>query len=110
MLKQRLSKGIWQGLYEFPLYEVDGPVDMNHVLKEVQKEYPTVDRIYSFNDSPIIHKLSHQHLYTTFWVVPLQYELPEAISMQDINIISRICTYWQNFIDEILVTKIWHKW
>ncbi|EID76723.1 A/G-specific adenine glycosylase [Imtechella halotolerans] len=101
LLKQRLSKGIWQGLYEFPLYEVDGPVDMNHVLKEVQKEYPTVDRIYSFNDSPIIHKLSHQHLYTTFWVVPLQYELPEAISMQDINTYP-VPVLIANFIDEIL--------
>ena len=32
-----------------------------------------------YNEVPIVHKLSHQHLYTTFWVVRLEGVLSNGV-------------------------------
>lgn len=70
-LRQRLGKGIWQNLFEFPLLETNSEIN----LEEVKKEMATViginsiTDVYLYNDKPIVHKLSHQHLHTKFWIV-----------------------------------------
>jgi A/G-specific adenine glycosylase len=72
-LKQRTEKGIWQQLYEFPLVETSALVAILELMD--QEKYREVASLYDlqtpvlFNDTPIIHKLSHQHLYTQFWIV-----------------------------------------
>jgi A/G-specific adenine glycosylase len=72
ILNERTGKGIWQGLYEFPLIESDKTLDTNDVLSNemfqelVEGNYSTIKL---FNQKEIVHKLSHQHLYTRFWVV-----------------------------------------
>lgn len=76
IVRQRRKKGIWQNLYEFPLIESNANIN----LKELQKlpefvnltnEY-LMHRIYLFNENPVLHKLSHQHLETHFWIVETQ--------------------------------------
>lgn len=88
ILQQRKGKGIWQGLYEFPLVETLSEASAeNLILEEEFQNYsipPEVD-INLFNEEPIVHKLSHQHIYTKFWVVTGK-ELPEStVSVEEMN-------------------------
>ncbi|WP_424492502.1 A/G-specific adenine glycosylase [Salinimicrobium sp. GXAS 041] len=80
LLNERRGKGIWEGLYEFPLLETNREVSHKNLLMESN------DHIYAavkeqslelYNEAPIVHKLSHQHIYTKFWIVNCR-ELPEA--------------------------------
>lgn len=70
LLQQRKGKGIWEGLYEFPLIETPEPVDTEKNLSkekvaEVLGNGPLEISLY--NDVPVVHKLSHQHIFTHFW-------------------------------------------
>ena len=88
ILNQRTSKGIWQNLYQFPLVETSKPLS--------QKQFKTNNDIktllngteYQFslyNDKDIVHKLSHQHLHTKFWILNVD-ELPqEGLLISEIN-------------------------
>ena len=72
LLQQRKGKGIWQGLYEFPLVETTGEVSFENLLREndeVLYDVVKKDAVELFNETPIVHKLSHQHIYTKFWIV-----------------------------------------
>ncbi|MFK5878172.1 MAG: A/G-specific adenine glycosylase [Flavobacteriaceae bacterium] len=72
ILRKREGKGIWQNLYEFPLIESETVIDetdlVNHVeFNELfQKSELSIKR---FNQQLIVHKLSHQHITTQFWIV-----------------------------------------
>lgn len=72
ILQQRKGKGIWEGLYEFPLVETLSEVSAENLVKEeVFEDYSlsASSDINLYNEEPIVHKLSHQHIYTKFWVV-----------------------------------------
>tara|TARA_R100000935_G_C2805710_1_gene152564 strand:- start:114 stop:1163 length:1050 start_codon:yes stop_codon:yes gene_type:complete len=72
VLEQRVGKGIWEGLYQFPLLESSSLIDAEALLAE-SSLFPESDvyepKISLYNDKPIIHKLSHQHIYTQFWIL-----------------------------------------
>jgi len=78
-IEQRLGKGIWQNLYQFPLME--NPSVTSITSKEVLQFAPSngAYRITRYNEKPIVHKLSHQHLYTTFWIIHLEEVLDNGI-------------------------------
>ena len=79
ILQQRTGKGIWQGLYEFPLVETLSETNLeNLVQEEAYRDYASTagEEVGLFNEAPIVHKLSHQHIYTKFWIVNCD-ELPE---------------------------------
>tara|TARA_B110000503_G_C7125690_1_gene404486 strand:- start:388 stop:1431 length:1044 start_codon:yes stop_codon:yes gene_type:complete len=71
ILSERKGKGIWQGLYQFPLIESDANIDKNELIssEEFINLFPNETTISLFNKKEIVHKLSHQHLYTQFWIV-----------------------------------------
>lgn len=73
ILQQRTGKGIWQKLYEFPLIETLEEVNLSTLKKLPQfnelSENIKIESISLFNEKPVIHKLSHQHLKTQFWIV-----------------------------------------
>nr|WP_299032652.1 A/G-specific adenine glycosylase [uncultured Tenacibaculum sp.] len=71
VLKERVGKGIWQGLYQFPLVETKKETDEKELIEHDQfvKLFPEKTTISLFNKEDIVHKLSHQHLITKFWVV-----------------------------------------
>lgn len=84
-IQQRTQKGIWQGLYEFPLLELKEKEqsvlsDVIRFRKSVYLQKATqdvrVNSITRYNDQPYVHKLSHQHLITTFWIVDVL-EIPQ---------------------------------
>ena len=78
-LVRRSGPGIWQGLYEFPLVESKGVLDHQNLISEMvgesEMDFLAEGDLIQFNEAPLIHKLSHQHLYTTFWICRLS-ELP----------------------------------
>ncbi|MEE9362528.1 MAG: A/G-specific adenine glycosylase [Cellulophaga sp.] len=71
VLRQRIGKGIWQNLYEFPLIESDKEIGIDYIRENLNliHEIKECRDLYKYNEKAVIHKLSHQHLYTTFWVL-----------------------------------------
>lgn len=72
VLEKREGKGIWQNLYQFPLVETDVNISYEEFLKIVKEHSLLKEKQFElrqYNDLPKIHKLSHQHLNTTFWIV-----------------------------------------
>ena len=87
VLEKRNGKGIWQNLYQFPLIETEKVMDFkefetllkkHHLLKDIDFE------LSLFNENTIVHKLSHQHLYTKFWVLIINNIMAEGIPVNDI--------------------------
>lgn len=71
ILNERKGKGIWQGLYEFPLIESAAIINEKELVnkQEFKDLFPQKTTLALFNKKEIAHKLSHQHLYTKFWIV-----------------------------------------
>ena len=73
IINQRTGKGIWQQLYEFPLVESKKEVSESELKQlpdfETFSEEMAIDSISLYNETSVVHKLSHQHLFTRFWIV-----------------------------------------
>lgn len=73
VLKQRNGKGIWHKLYEFPLIETSEEINLSTLQKLPQfKDFTAkinIENISLYSEKPVVHKLSHQHLNTHFWIV-----------------------------------------
>ena len=88
IIKQRIGKGIWEGLYQFPLLETDEPVCAEKLLfdeKFVELTGKGIQQIRLFNETPIVHKLSHQHIYTRFWVIEKKILLEESVPVENLK-------------------------
>lgn len=87
LLEQRKGKGIWQNLYQFPLLETDKTVDSKGLVKSMKKNnrFQSVREIHLYNEAPVVHKLSHQHLHTRFWVLEVSSSLEEGIPWKKIH-------------------------
>jgi A/G-specific adenine glycosylase len=86
-LQQRKGKGIWQNLWEFPLIESNSILEIEDVdnrFNEVLDGISEVELI-EFNEVAIIHKLSHQHLHTKFWILHTDNEISNQISFEKIK-------------------------
>ena len=68
VLSKREGKGIWTNLYEFPLIEFNEESSLEVVRAQFQlKKWDGEEvELYKVNDVPVIHKLSHQHIYANF--------------------------------------------
>ncbi|CAL2079803.1 A/G-specific adenine glycosylase [Tenacibaculum sp. 190524A05c] len=87
LFSERKGKGIWQGLYQFPLIETTESISANELVK--QEEFvsliPNDAAISLFNKDEIIHKLSHQHLVTKFWIVHVNQIKGDTIKWSEIE-------------------------
>lgn len=86
-LEQRKGKGIWQGLFQFPLIETQEPGIETEIEKTLTEQFPklAIESIRLYNEEPIVHKLSHQHLKTRFWIVQLNSVLADNVSWSNIE-------------------------
>ncbi len=78
IFEKRDAKGIWHNLYQFPLIETEKPANLQQIeSSKLLKEYAGSDlyEIISYNEESIIHKLTHRHLHTKFWIVEVN-QLP----------------------------------
>lgn len=88
-LQQRTGKGIWQKLYEFPLIETSEEVNLSTLKKHPQfqdfSEKINIETITLFNEKPVVHKLSHQHLNTLFWIIETSEESENTVPISEIG-------------------------
>lgn len=86
-LIKRTGKDIWYNLYEFPLLETPEEVSVN----EIKHRLPEIltlqepQQLYQSSDKIIVHKLSHQHLYTKFWIVKTKNLLPNGLTIEELD-------------------------
>jgi len=104
ILEQRSGKGIWNGLYQFPLIESEKLIDENELM-ELQDFKNLVSspslKLQLYNDTPVIHKLSHQHLYTRFWLIYTHQFEGDSIDLQNIMEYP-VPVLIENFLNEYL--------
>jgi len=88
MFEKRTKKGIWQNLYQFPLIESERSLKVSEFhllnLKDTILKNKTFDYAL-YNQTDKIHKLSHQHLHTKFWIIELEHLPIEAIPIKDLR-------------------------
>ena len=88
ILEKREEKGIWKNLYQFPLIETEKESSLNKFHSKL-KDYTLIkDLKYElslYNDTDIIHKLSHQHLHTKFWIINLKKTPVQGIPINKIR-------------------------
>ncbi|MFL9844592.1 A/G-specific adenine glycosylase [Flavobacterium rhizosphaerae] len=83
LMYRRDGKGIWHGLFDFPLVETPVQTDDAQTIALIKSTLDfapqTIKRI---TDEPVIHKLSHQKLHIHFWEVTTGQTLPNGIDLQ----------------------------
>lgn len=88
VIQKRTQKGIWHNLYEFPLIEAEGELDLKVLSNLIEKqsviENP-IQEIIEINGESILHLLSHQKLYIKFWWVKTEGKLKDALSWEEIK-------------------------
>lgn len=88
IIEQRTEKGIWQNLYQFPLIESKESIDVYEFEKEISKHRLIKNlkfQINLFNEKDVIHKLSHQHLHTKFWIIETDPITEKSISAENLK-------------------------
>lgn len=98
-IKKRISKDIWQGLYEFPLIETDFALSEEVLLSELKKMDISFEEVYLPNEKAILHKLSHQHIHTKFWIIKVNKVIENEVEIK--NIVNYpVSVLTAKFIDE----------
>ena len=89
LLEQRTGKGIWRNLFQFPLIESNKKWNEKSLTNSQEfrafSEKVTIQSVSIYNEKEIIHKLSHKHLYTTFWILEMEGQLNNGISFSEIH-------------------------
>lgn len=80
LLNRRKGKDIWEGLYEFPLFETDHSFNDRELQEEVERMIIPAENDYLIQKiSPeIIHILSHQKIITRFIHIEMD-EIPDKL-------------------------------
>ena len=102
LFEQRTTKGIWLNLYQFPLIETEQELSSEgfEIHSKIKSYFKDIKFEFSlYNSKELVHKLSHQHLYTKFWIIEV-----DKLPMQGIPI-SELKSYPTpiligNFIEE----------
>jgi len=88
VIEKRTGKGIWQNLYQFPLIESNRSLKAeefnllkleNTILENSNFEFSL------YNETDRIHKLSHQHLHTKFWIIEVDQLSRDNISIEKLR-------------------------
>ena len=107
IFKKRTNKGIWKNLYQFPLIETETPLkNKEFVVHPKIKSYLNGSSFeYSlYNQNEIVHKLSHQHLHTKFWIVEVDHLPEKGIAISEIETFPTPILI-SNFINEFGFTQ-----
>lgn len=101
LIYKREQKDIWQNLYEFFLIETPKKTNEKIILNRINQSKTvkiTKQELSKYNTTQTIHKLSHQHIYTTFWIVKLNDTLTDSISFKELKSFP-VATLTDNFIE-----------
>lgn len=100
VLQKRPNKGVWANLYEFPLIETSKESSFTDLVEqgEFQQQFSQYNDLNLYNTKTIVHKLSHQHIYTKFWILETDYLSEKSIAIADIESYP-VSVLVANFID-----------
>jgi A/G-specific adenine glycosylase len=101
VMQQRRGKGIWEGLYEFPLVETLAEADAENLVQEdgIQDyRLNSPEDLHLYNEAPIVHKLTHQHIYAKFWICSCETLPKQGIRIEEVNKFP-VPVLIENFID-----------
>ena len=102
IVKQRQQKDIWMNLFEFPLYETEQILEDESELEHVICKDLMIEGTYSikkYNEFPILHKLTHQTLYASFWIVKPKGRFKNPVAWEDLKQMA-LPVLLQNFVDK----------
>lgn len=83
IIEQRNEDGIWRNLFQFPLLETSKNTSIKNISSQIKNLYNS-DNLFIFNEEPIIHKLSHQHLHIRFFEISLNKKLKHSLSIEEL--------------------------
>lgn len=101
IIEKRTQKGIWQNLYQFPLFESNHSLSIKDIDLFDLKTYLGNHKfeITQYNTKDIVHKLSHQHLFIKFWVVETNKKLEKGIPLTTLKSVA-VPVVISRFIEE----------
>ena len=88
IFEKRTKNGIWKNLYQFPLVETESSLSLKtfHTNNNIKQLIDGMEySVTLYNDEEIVHKLSHQHLYTSFWIIKVNKILQHTIPTSKIH-------------------------
>ena len=88
IVQKREGKGIWENLYEFPLFETKAQLSDSETISQIEnldffEQKPK--EIIVLNANIIVHKLSHQHLFIRFFELQFETKLTDSKSISEIE-------------------------
>lgn len=101
-IRQRTHKDIWQHLYEFPLYEAeDVLIEHTEIEPLIAKEFDLKESytLKRYNNEPVVHKLTHQTLFASFWIVQTKELIENTTDWKEISKYA-LPVLLQNFVDK----------
>ncbi|HCQ14079.1 A/G-specific adenine glycosylase [Flavobacterium sp.] len=77
IINKRIDKGIWHNLYEFPVIESNEELNFETIENRIHEMYSNLGivSVSKYNETQIIHKLSHQKLHINFYKVDVTLEI-----------------------------------
>lgn len=86
-IMQRVDKGIWQHLYQFPVIETDVEEEFELIKTKITTFYhhKTIISIVPYNSGTIIHKLTHQKLHINFFEVEILEQVENGLSIENLK-------------------------
>ncbi|WP_395044551.1 A/G-specific adenine glycosylase [Flavobacterium sp.] len=87
LINKRTQKGIWHNLYEFPVIETNDEVDFETILYQIHEKHSdlNIESVYTYNETQIVHKLSHQKLHIKFYKVTVSDEILNGIGLNSLK-------------------------
>lgn len=85
LLEKRTQAGIWKNLYQFPLIEKEKNTmittqEVGDFINNLE-----VTSLSLYNEKPILHKLSHQHLHIQFWIVTTSSKMKKGVPLSEVK-------------------------
>lgn len=82
LINKRTEKGIWHNLYEFPVIETETAETSENIIDRIKTDYNemSIIDVVVYNET-VLHKLSHQNLYITFYRVKVAKKLNNGVDL-----------------------------
>lgn len=88
IIEKRKKKDIWKNLYQFPLIESEKEVNRDIILDKLYNsnyfESPEI-KIDLFKNKSFVHKLSHQNIHLSFWLIKIKSIKINEVRILDLN-------------------------
>ncbi len=89
ILEKRTGKDIWKNLYQFPLIETNSLANKETIvdqLKEIKYLDNSKKKLVLFENKSFCHKLSHQKIHYSFWLINVKKINKDQIDILDLNL------------------------